>query len=212
MQNQIITITEKHKAAASLIFDRIKDEITPKYIFTVTGEVGTGKSTVCYSIGRMLRDQGYRVKIMELDNYYKIPPMERKAWRKKHGLDAVGMDEYDWKKIYNTIQDFKNDREATIPYVDLFTDYVDELKTKFKGVDILIIKGLYSIRCKESKFKVFIELSYEEAKAKNHYIENEPADDFRLQVIHKEQKVVQQLKKEADFFVDFDLGDEYYHL
>ena len=48
MQNQIITISSKHKAAANLIYDQIKDKITPKYILTVTGEVGTGKSTVCY--------------------------------------------------------------------------------------------------------------------------------------------------------------------
>jgi uridine kinase len=212
MQNQIITISNKHKAAAQLIYDRIKDDISPKYIVTVTGEVGTGKSTVCYLLGRLLKEQGLKVKIMELDNYYKIPPLERKEWRRKHGIDAVGSDEYDWEKIYQTIQDFKNNKIATVPYVDLFTDYVDKLTTDFNGIDVLIIKGLYSIKCKESKYKVFIELSYEEAKSKNHFVENEEVDDFRLQIIHKEREEVKKLKEGVDYFVDFDFDAENYHL
>jgi len=212
MQNQIITISKKHKETAGLIYDRIKDNITPKYILTVTGEVGTGKSTVCYLLGRLLREQGLKVKIMELDNYYKIPPLERKEWRKNHGIKEVGPDEYDWEKIYKTIDDFKNNRITKVPYVDLFTDYVDELTTDFKGVDVLIIKGLYSIKCKESKFKVFIELTYEESKSVNHFVENENLDNFRMQVIRKEQEEVKKLKEGVDFFVNFDYDEEYYHL
>lgn len=46
MQNQVITITSKHHAAAEIIFNKVIEERTPKYIITVTGEVGTGKSTV----------------------------------------------------------------------------------------------------------------------------------------------------------------------
>ena len=81
-----------------------------------------------------------------------------------------------------------------------------------KTTNMLIIKGLYSIKCKESKLKVFIELSYEEAMKQNVYEENEKTDDFRLQVIQKEQEIVQQLKKEADFFIDFDSSNEIFHL
>ena len=68
MQNQIITITDKHRAAAQLIVDRVLVERTPKFIMTVTGEVGTGKSTISYLVAKILKDYGYRCKIMELDN------------------------------------------------------------------------------------------------------------------------------------------------
>ncbi len=212
MQNQVITITEKHHAAAKIIFDKVIGERSPKYIVTVTGEVGTGKSTVSLLLAKLLKEKGIRVKSMDLDNYYNIAPLERKAWRKKNGVDKVGLDEYNWAKIYGNIQDFKNDKKATLPLVDMMTDYVDELTTDFKGIDLLIIKGLYSIKCKESKLKVFIELSYEEAISKNLYIPMEITDDFRIQVMKKEQEVVQRLKKDADFFIDFDTSNEMYHL
>lgn len=212
MQNQVITITSKHHAAAEIIFNKVIEERTPKYIITVTGEVGTGKSTVSLLLAKLLKEKGIRVKIMDLDNYYKITPLDRKSWRKKNGINKVGLDEYNWDKIYENIQDFKNDKKATMPLVDMMTDYVDELTTDFKGVDFLIIKGLYSIKCKESKLKVFIELSYEEAINKNLYIPMEITDDFRIQVMKKEQEVVQKLKKDADFFIDFDSSMEMFHL
>jgi len=212
MQNQIITITDKHRAAAQLIVDRVLVERTPKFIMTVNGEVGTGKSTISYLVAKILKDYGYRCKIMELDNYYKIPPLERKAWRRKHGLGKVGPDEYNWEKIYENISDFKEDRVAAMPLVDLLTDYVDELTTDFKGIDILIIRGLYSINCKESKLKVFIELSYQEVLEQNTYVASEVIDHFRLQVMQKEQEMVQLHKTEANFFIDFATSNEIFHL
>ena len=212
MQNQVITITSKHHAAAEIIFNKVNEERTPKFIVTVTGEVGTGKSTISLLLAKLLKEQGIKVKIMDLDNYYKVAPLDRKSWRKKNGVNKVGLDEYNWDKIYANIQDFKNDKKTTMPLVDMMTDYVDELTTDFKGVDFLIIKGLYSIKCKESKLKVFIELSYEEAINKNLYIPMEITDDFRVQVMKKEQEVVQKLKKDADFFIDFDTSMEMFHL
>jgi uridine kinase len=212
MQNQVFTITDKHRAAAKLIFDRIISDETPMDIITVTGEVGTGKSTISYLLAKLLKNHGIRVKIMDLDNYYKISPLEREKWRQKHGISNVGKEEYNWDKIYKNIDDFKHHRKATMPMVDLLTDYVDELITDFKGIDMLIIKGLYSVRCKESKLKVFIELSYEEAITQNLNEEIEIADDFRVQIMNKEQEIVQQLKKEADFYIDFGSSNEIFHL
>ncbi len=212
MQNQVITITNRHWAAARLILDRVLNERTPKFIMTVTGEVGTGKSTVSYLLAKLLKDEGIRTKIMDLDNYYKVQPLDRKEWRLKNGLEHVGPEEYDWNKIYQNIEDFKQSKKATMPLVDLLTDYVDKLTTDFSGVDVLIIKGLYSIKCKESKIKVFIELSYKEALEQNLYMTNETTDDFRLQVMQKEQEMVKLLKKDANFFIDFDNSNEIFHL
>lgn len=210
MQNQVFTITDKHRAAARIILDRVLENHKPKNIITVTGEVGTGKSTVSYLLAKLLKKQGIRAKIMDLDNYYKIPPIDRKKWRLDNGLESVGLDEYDWNKIYENIQDFKQSKIANMPLVDMVTDYEDELITNFNGVDMLIIKGLYSIKCKESRLKVFIELSYQEAMKYNTYERIEETDTFRLKVMAKEQDIVMKLKKDADFYIDFDT--ENYHL
>lgn len=212
MQNQVFTITDKHRASAQIIFDRVMTDHVPKNIITVTGEVGTGKSTVSYLLARLMKKEGIRTKIMDLDNYYKVAPINRKEWRLKHGIESVGLDEYDWIKIKENLDDYKNSRIAKMPLVDMLTDYQDELITDFNGIDLLIIKGLYSIKCKASRLKVFIELSTEEASKFNTYEGVEEEDEFRLQVMAKEHSIVQELKKEADFFIDFDTAGEMYHL
>ena len=211
MQNQVFTITDKHRAAARIILKRVMEDNKPKNIVTVTGEVGTGKSTISYLLAKYLKKEGIRAKIMDLDNYYRVAPIDRKKWRLKHGIESVGLDEYNWGKIYENIEDFKESRIAKMPLVDMVTDYQDELITNFHGVDLLIIKGLYSIKCKESRLKIFIELSTEEASKFNTYEGVEESDEFRLRVMAKEQGIVQQLKKDADFFVDFN-SIENYHL
>lgn len=212
MQNQVFTITDKHRAAANLIIERIKKEPKLMDIITVTGEVGTGKSTISYLVASLLKADGVRVKIIDLDNYYKISPIERRNWRLKNGIDNIGNEEYDWDKIYDNINDFKQQKVSNLPMVDLLTDYTDELITDFKGVDMLIIKGLYSIKCKESKLKIFIELSYDEALKQNVQENIDVMDDFRVRVMQKEQEAVQKLKKEADFYIDFGSSSEIFHL
>ncbi len=51
-----------------------------------------------------------------------------------------------------------------MPCVDLITDYVDEIKTNFKGVDLMIINGLYATKIEKADLRVFIELTYDETK------------------------------------------------
>ncbi len=210
MQNQVFAITDKHRAAARIILNRVLEDHQPKNIITVTGEVGTGKSTVSYLLAKYLKKEGIRAKIMDLDDYYKVAPIDRKKWRLEHGIESVGLDEYDWDKIYQNIQDYKESSIAEMPLVDMVTDCQDVLTTNFKDVDMLIIKGLYSIKCKESRLKVFIELSTEEASKFNTYEGVEESDEFRLKVMTKEQEIVKCLKKDADFFLDFDSAENYH--
>jgi len=63
MQNQVFTITDKHRAAARIIFNRVLEDHIPKNIITVTGEVGTGKSTVSYLVAKLLKNKESVLKL-----------------------------------------------------------------------------------------------------------------------------------------------------
>lgn len=214
MLNDLITITPRHEQAAKLIFDRFIEirGMAPKekMIITVSGEVGSGKSTVSMVLGRMLKKIGLRSKIVDLDDYYKIPPLERRKWRLENGLQSIGYDEYNWDKLNQNITDFKRNRKSVMPCVDLITGYIEELHTDFKGVDILLINGLYSLKIEDADLKVMIELTYDETYAAQVYSQKENLDDYRRQVMKREHEVVQSLKSKADFFVDFE--NSIYHL
>lgn len=212
MINEILLLDKKHEDAARLILDRIMPEYHEKYIITISGEVETGKAEVAHMLGRMLKREGMMVKVLHMDNYYKVPPRERTQWRKDHGIETIGYNEYDWDTINRNINSFKEDKDDVMPCVDLFTDQIDKLTTDFKGIQILIIEGLYSIKVKDSDLKVFIEMTYKETLPEQIASGKEELDEFRMQVLEQEHKVVQSLKPLAEFYMDYSTGREIFHL
>ncbi len=212
MLNDKITVTKKHLEAAGLVSERLQDCIQPKFIITIGGEVGSGKSTLSYAIAQKIKKQGISSKIIDLDDFYKVAPKERKAWRRHHGIESVGPDEYDWKKIYRVVDDFVQSRESNMPCVDLITDEVDSLTTSFEGIDVLIINGLYATKIQQANLRVFIELTYDETKEAQLFSEKEEMTAFRKQILEREHQMVQALKHDIDLFFDFDATLDKYHL
>ena len=212
MLNDVVTIEKKHTNAAATLFDRVIRDRKTKFIVTISGEVGTGKCEIAHELGRKLIEAGISVKLLHLDNYYIIPPLERVEWRKANGLEKIGYDEYDWNTVNQNIDDFRMNKKSAMPIVDLFTQRVDQLHTDFQGIDILIIAGLYSIRINQSDLRVFIELTYEDTWDEQQITHKEILDDFRLEVLKHEHKAVQSLKPLADFYIDFDTAGEIFHL
>jgi len=212
MLNDRITVNKKHIDAANVVVDDILPEIGQKYIMAIGGEVGSGKSTLAYTIAMRLRKEGVKSKIIDLDDFYKVPPHERKQWRRDHGIESVGPDEYDWDSINTLIGDFRQGRKSTMPCVDLITSEVDQLRTSFKGIRVLIINGLYATKLNQADFRVFIELTYAETKEAQLFGQKEEMTDFRKQILEREHKMVQALKPGCDMFFDFDAILDKYHL
>jgi uridine kinase len=208
MLNDLITITPRHENAARLILDKLMElrgnNPPKKMMITISGEVGSGKSTISIVLGRLLKKRNIRTKILDLDDYYKIPPLERRKWRLENGIESIGYEEYDWDRVNQNITDFKHNRKSSLPCVDLITGYVDELTTNFEGVDILLINGLYSLQIEDADLKVMIELTFDETTEAQRYSQKEDLDTYRLAVLQRESEVVQSLKSKADFYIDFD--------
>ncbi|HOI87949.1 MAG TPA: hypothetical protein PLV51_08825 [Lentimicrobium sp.] len=211
MLNDILLLNKKHEGAARTILDRVIQELTPKYIITISGEVETGKCEVAHMLGRLLKKEGIGLKLLHMDNYYKIAPLERNDWRRRHGIDSVGYNEYDWEVVSRTLKGFREGKLTTLPCVDLFTGQIDQLTTNFAGIQVLIIEGLYSVKIEEANLKVFIEQTYRDTIEEQKLSGKEELDDFRMQILEREHQVVQSLKPLADFYLDFDTSSEIFH-
>ncbi len=203
MLGDVLLITEKHENAAKEILPTILKNRKNKYMIAVSGESGSGKTELSHVLAKMLRKEGIVCKPIHIDNYYRIHPLERTEWRKKNGIDTVvGLGEYDWDTIYRNIDDFKNDRTSTMPCIDLVTEQVDHLTTDFKGVEMIIVDGLYAINTEGIDLRIFIGLTYHETKKAQVVRGKEPQNEYRMQVLEREHQVVQSLRSKANIFIN----------
>jgi len=205
MLEDVLLITDKHRAAAAPIVDEILKNKKDKFIVAISGESGSGKSELTHVVAKNLRQHGIFAKPVHIDNFYRILPLERTQWRQENGIEkVVGLGEIDWHGVKQTVEDFKNSRENTMPCVDLVTEQVDLLTTNFKGIDMLIMDGLYAINCEEADLRVFIELTYHETKKAQSSRGKEPQNEYRMRVLEQEHVTVQSLKPKADLLIGMD--------
>ena len=203
MLGDILLIEDKHRKAGEAIIQKILERKKDKFIIAISGESGSGKSELAHVIAKGLRKHGIMAKPIHIDNYYRIHPLERTEWRKKNGIEnVVGYGEYDWDTIYRNLEDFKNNRKSTMPCVDLVTEQIDQLTTDFKGIDMLVIDGLYAIKTEGADLRVFLELTYHETKKAQVVRGKEPQNEYRMAVLEQEHRMVQALKPKADILIN----------
>ncbi|MEZ5071404.1 MAG: hypothetical protein R2751_10640 [Bacteroidales bacterium] len=207
MLGDVLLINDMHKDAAQSIFHHVMENLERKadryrYIVAISGESGSGKSELAHALGKALKQEHIRVKVIHTDNYYRIQPLLREEWRRNKGFDKIGIDEYDWTKINKTIRDFKEEQECMIPCIDLIPEQVDKLITDFSKIDLLIIDGLYAIKAQDVDLRVYIDLTFHETKINQIIRMKEAMSDFRMGILEHEHQAVLSLKPMADLIVD----------
>lgn len=201
MLGDVLLIEEKHRQAAARIAEHVLEQRRPKIITAISGESGSGKSELAHCLGRALKESGITAKLVHSDNYYLTLPKERNEWRKARGPEAIGINEYDWDLIHQTLGDFRQGRKAQMPCIDLITDQVDTLTTDFSETDLLILDGLYAIAADGPGLRVFIDLTYHETKKAQLERGKEKVNEWRMTVLENEHRAVASLKEKADLIV-----------
>ncbi|MFW9854763.1 MAG: zeta toxin family protein [Candidatus Thorarchaeota archaeon] len=204
MLGDVLLITDNHEKVAKEIVEKLGDPTKlNKFTLAIGGESGSGKSEVSHMISKTLKNMGVYAKIIHTDNYYKIHPKQRAAWRKEKGIDSIGITELDWELVNKHILDFKEDKKCSMPCIDLLTDQVDNLTTDFRGIQVLILDGLYCLSA-EVNLKIMIDLSYHETKKAQLIRGKEKLNEERLKVLEREHQVVQSLKPKAHLLITKD--------
>ncbi len=208
MLGDVLLIAEKHERAGAQIVERIDQIESDKVVVAIGGESGSGKSELAHVVARALKDQGRLAKILHIDNYYTVRPQDREAWRKENGIESIGLGEIDWDLLNLHLDAFREGRETVLPCIDLLTDQIDELRTDFAPIKVVIVDGLYPLHV-EADMRILIDLTYHDTKKAQLLRGKEPQNEYRLNVLKREHEVVQSLRPLADFLVTpgFDLVD-----
>ena len=211
MKGDIVLLEEHHKKAASEIISNIIDQIKNKpsrFVITVAGESGSGKSETALAIAQELGKHGIKAIVLGQDDYFHLPPKMNSAKRQEDS-DWLGPHmEVNFEVFEQNLMDaLQGKSQLTKPLVDYYANTIDLETISLVDVKVIIAEGTYTSLLKHVDVKVFISRNWlktlEARKKRNRG--NEVNDPFTEQILATEHKIIAGHKQLADFIIN----DEY---
>ena len=213
MKGDVIVLEEHHRQAARLIVPVIAERIEAKptrYVITVGGESGSGKSEVGHAIAEELAGRDIKAVVLGQDDYFFLPPKSNDArrradpaWLGPHvevNLDALEA---------NLKEALGGAASITKPLVDYDKNAVEEETVSLEGIKVVIAEGTYTSLLKHVDTRVFIARTrldtLEHRKKRDRG--DEAHDPFVEEILKTEHKIIAGHKQLADFVItrDYDV-------
>lgn len=207
MKGDIVLIQEHHKNAAKVIVTQIIDQIRAKpsrFVITVAGESGSGKSETGVAIANELKTYGIDSIVLGQDDYFFLPPRLNSAkrhedpdWLGPHVEINFGIFEQ------NLIDAIENKSSIEKPLVDYNANTIEPQTINLDDVKVIIAEGTYTSLLKHVDVKIFISRNWlktlEDRRKRNRG--NEVNDPFTEQILATEHKIIAGHKQLADFVI-----------
>jgi uridine kinase len=212
MKGDKLVLQDYHRRAASEIVAHIIQDIRKKktrYIITVAGESGSGKSETGKAIADELVKFGIKSVLLGQDDYFVLPPKsndlkrrEDPEWLGSHvevKLDALEL---------NLLDAIHGKNEIRKPLVDYDSNTIEDETINLDGIKVLIAEGTYTSLLKHVDTKIFIcknwidTLEHRQKRMRG----NEVGDPFIEQVLSMEHKIIAGHKQLADILITKDFN------
>jgi uridine kinase len=213
MKGDKLVLQDYHKRAASEIVPHIVQNIRKKknrYVITVAGESGSGKSETGKAIADELDRFGIKSVLLGQDDYFVIPPKSNDAKRRE---DPEWLGPHVEVKLdvleQNLIDAIHGKREIVKPLVDYDSNTIEDETINLDGIKVLIAEGTYTSLLKHIDTRVFISRDWIDTLElrRKRMRGNEVGDPFIEQILSIEHKIIAGHKQLADILItkDFDV-------
>ena len=207
MEGDILILNEDHLKAGSQICNMILDKIKHtdhKFMISVAGESGAGKSEVAEAIARALKKHNISSYIFAQDDYFILPPKSN-ADKRKENITWVGPQEVKIDLLNEEINEIlKGNYLITKPLVIFNEDSLTEETVNIQSFDVIIFEGTYTTMLSNMDVRIFIDKTYHETKSSRLKRNREKQDTFLEQILEIEHKVISKHKSKADIIITKD--------
>ncbi len=207
MKGDILIINENHRKAAGEVVDIILNEIintSGRYVISVAGESGAGKSEIAASIAEKLEENGVRGYIFAQDDYFVYPPKTNAETRVKD-INWVGPGEVKLALLDEGIGEvLSGNNRITKPLVIFDEDRIDSETVDLEPYKVLIAEGTYTTLLNKVNRKVFIDRNYHDTKASRQERNRENQDEFLEKILKIEHEEISSHKYLADIIIKKD--------
>lgn len=213
MKGDIIVIEEHHGRAAAAIARAILAKVrtkTGRFVVTVAGESGSGKSETAAALAEQFLDAGIRSVILGQDDYFHLPPKTNDA-RRRQDHEWLGPHvEVRFDLLQANVDAALSGADSIDkPVVDYVANSVASEPLDIEGVKVVIAEGTYVSLLRHVDIRVFIARNHRETleHRKRRNRGDEARDPFIEEVLDVEHKIIAGHRHLADFVVtnDYDV-------
>ena len=163
MKGDKLLINKEHIRAANQSLELLLPEIkgsTSRFIITVAGESGSGKSEIAAALSEALSRQDVRSVILQQDDYFVYPPKTNENMRRQD-IRHVGMSEVQLDLIDQNLKNAITDQSAiTKPLVIFDEDRITTETVDLEEVKVVIVEGTYTTTLINVHRRIFIDRDY----------------------------------------------------
>lgn len=212
MKGDKLVLQDYHKRAASEIVPHIIQDIRKKktrFIITVAGESGSGKSETGKAIADELDRFGIKSVLLGQDDYFVLPPRSNDAKRREDPEWLGPHVEVRLDVLEQNLMDaIQGKKEISKPLVDYDSNTIEDETINLDGIKVLIAEGTYTSLLKHIDTRVFISRDWIDTLElrRKRMRGNEVGDPFIEQVLSIEHKIIAGHKQLADIQITKDFS------
>ena len=209
MRGDSIVIEPHHKRAAEGICKIILPSLRERddrFVLTVAGESGSGKSETAAAVAEQLAQSGIQSYIFQQDDYFVYPPKSNDQARRKD-INWVGPNEVKLDLLDEHLNAFRNGAKSVKkPLVVYADDSVEEELAEFGDAQVAIAEGTYTTLLNQVNAHAFIDRDFEQTRAHREKRRRDAAelDPFIDKVLTIEHDIISKNKSRADIIVHDD--------
>lgn len=210
MKGDVLVIEKHHVDAgeeiASYIMPKIKN-IKRRYIITVAGESGSGKSETAKALSDALYNRNVKCAVLCQDDYFILPP---KSNDKKRREDDAWLGPHAEVKMnllnQHILEALSGAGTIVKPLINYNDNSISQELLDLEGIKVVIIEGTYTSLLRHVDCKVFINRNrldtLEHRQKRNRG--NEANDPFIEDVLKIEHKIIAGHQYLADIIISKD--------
>ena len=207
MRGDRLVILAYHRRAAGEIVAHLIPAIrakTSRYVITVAGESGSGKSETGRAIADELEKSAIRSVVLGQDDYFALPPRSNDAKRRADPEWLGPHVEVRLDVLEQNLIDATQGADAIAkPLVDYESDTVEAEVVPLEGIQVLIAEGTYTSLLRHVDTRIFIcrnwldTLEHRRRRRRG----TEVGDPFVEQVLQTEHKIIAGHRHLADILI-----------
>ena len=204
MKGDILIIEEHHKKVAGQIVKMISNKIYDtkgKYIITIAGESGSGKSETAVSMANEFKAREIKCYIFQQDDYFVYPPKTNTKIR-KNDISWVGIKEVKINLLDSHLKSIKQGNNKIVkPLVIFKEDKITEETVNIDEYKVVIAEGTYTTLLKNVNKHIFIDRDMHETKKARKKRNREKQDEFLEKILTIEHNIISSHKQNAEIII-----------